>query len=190
MKKLFAILTCLLALNHVQLKAQPTDRPLNNFYVDPEKGNSLIYQYIFSDSLDNLNTIAKKIRRYFIKADCIADYTFDSVSSYVGHMKNIYIDYYGKNKCLYGDFVIDIKDGKYKLTIRNMVWRAPNANSNTTTVVYGLYGYGASGSTDTPLEQACLNKKGTKWESLAFNLLPDVNTELIKDFKLPVESKW
>jgi hypothetical protein len=187
MKKILAILFCITVFSQVQLKAQATDKPMNNFYVDPDKGNALIYQIVFSDTTDNLNVIAKKLRHYFAKSDFITDYTYDSVSAFVGHIKNIYINYYGKNKYLTGDFVIDIKDGKYKLVIRNMVWKSTTAQP----VAYGYYGYGATAAvSETTLDESCLNKKGTKWESFASGVLPDLDKQFIKDFKLPADTKW
>jgi hypothetical protein len=183
MKKILNLIACLILLSQVQVSAQTTtSKPLDNFYVDHAKNNALIYQIIYADSADNAAAIIKKLKTFLPTSNGVADFHFDSVATFTGHLKNVHIKYYGNNRELTGDFTLEVKNGKYRLVIRNMYWKSIDIVNFT------------NGERDLKaLDDQCISDDAKNWQTFAFTILPDLNNLLIDDFKIPdnpKDSSW
>ncbi len=170
MKKIFLTAFSIFLFGLSTIEAQPTDRPLHNFYVDKETA-TIFYQQFYNDSNVSAKVIAKSLDWLLLKKpDNISGLSLDSSSNVLrGHVKNVTTDYYGDNKELEGDFNIVVRNGKYRVYIHNLVW------SNKSDVETG---------NTSKLEEMNINSRGTEWETFAYNIFPDLDIALTKVFSL------
>lgn len=154
--------------------SQPSNKPLSNFSLPDPKGN-IQYQWVFKDSLDNISSITRKIGM-LMKLDTSEMTNIIMDSSYhlcAGKIQNMHIDFYGVNRLLSGSFTIEIKPGRYRLTIKDMMWKGPIAIITTD---------------QQTLEENCLNDKGDMWTTLAFRIFPQMDALFKSKFQIPVSA--
>jgi len=188
MKKLLYLLLAVNFIGLAGLKAQSTEQPLNNFYVDKDD-ITVKYQQVMEAPNMTAKTLALKIKGLLLKSDNIEKMELDTANNILtGHLKNIVPKYYqsSHSKELVADFTVEVKDGKYRVFIHDMYWQ-----SNVTGVPMGYYGMGYGGSGKERFEGMTINKKGTKWMDFAYDVLPDLNDIFTKKFSLSSsDSKW
>ncbi len=180
MKKLLGVLLLTGLIGASMLKAQPTDRPLHNFYVDKDD-ITIKYEQIFTATNMSAKVLAQKLRILLLKSDNVENLQLDTATNILlGHLKNIIPQYYqsSRSKELIADFTVEVKDGKYRVFIHDMYLE----NNGSTSAGYP-YMMG-SGPQKERLEEMSINSKGTKWKDFAYSVLPDLDNIFSKKFSL------
>jgi hypothetical protein len=131
MKKLLLVLFSLVGLS--SLVAQPTDRPMHNFYAKSDV-KSLEYQYIFESPQDSIKQLKQKLKILLSSSQSFSDINYDA-DYCTGTISKIFPSYYNNSKELKGSFKIDIKNGKYRLTITGMTLNGSVFNDDLANVV-------------------------------------------------------
>lgn len=160
MKKLLVVLFSVFSLS--SLIAQPTDRPLHNFYASSDV-KSLEYRYVFESPQDSGKQLKGKLKTLLASCQSFSDITYDE-SFCTGTISKIFPSYYNNSKELKGSFKIEIKNGKYRVTITGMTLNGSVFNDDLANVV--------------------LTNNYALWAPMAYNLLPDLNGMFIKLFTI------
>lgn len=164
MKKL--LISFIFSLGFSALIAQPTDRPLHNFYVNSDV-KSLEFQYIFDSPQDSIPALKKKLKALLTSSQSFSNITYDS-NFCMGNISRIFPSYYNSSKELKGNFKIDIKNGKYRVTVDAMTLNGSVFNDDLSDVV--------------------LTHNYAMWAAMAYNLLPDLNGTFLKLFTINPDS--
>lgn len=160
MKKLLVVLFSLFSVS--LLLAQSTDKPLHNFYANTDI-KSLEYRYVVESPQDSIKQLKQKLKMLLTSSQSFSEITYDE-NSCTGNISKIFPSYYSNSKELKGSFKIDIKNGKYRITITGMTLNGSVFNDDLANVV--------------------LSNNYAKWTQMADNLLPDLNGVFIKLFSI------
>jgi hypothetical protein len=142
--------------------SQPADRPFNNFSAKPGL-KSIEYQKVF-EVPDSIKSIKSKLKSLIQGSAIFSQVNYDS-NSCSGVIGKIYPSYYNNSKELRGAFKIEIKNGRYRLTISGMTLN------------------GSIFSDD--LEAVVMSSNYMEWNyGMAQNILPDLDDMLTRIFTI------
>ncbi|NNM95575.1 MAG: hypothetical protein HKL88_08985 [Bacteroidia bacterium] len=151
---------------------QTWDRPQNNFYAG--QGNKQIeYRKVFDDRQDSAAVIKKKIKALITSSPGIFTQVQYDSNICSGNLNKIYPAYYRSSKELTGTFKIEVKNGRYRVTITGM------------TLIGSIF--------NDDLGDVVMNDNGMEWNTaMVANLLPDLDDNLTKVFSLvpAASSNW
>lgn len=182
MKKSLFLLSFLTIIGVLGTTAQPTDKPLHNFYVD-QVDIAVKYQQIMNAGTTPAKTLDKKLKGTLLRSDNIEKLELDTANDILtGHLKNIVPKYYqnSHSKEIQADFTIEVKDGKYRVFIHDMYLQ----NNSTPTMGW----YGTATNSKERFEELTINKKGTEWKSFAYDVFPDLDDIFTKKFTISSSS--
>lgn len=140
--------------------AQPITRPMNNFIAD-QNSKTIEYQKVFDMPSDSAAAIKKKLKALISQSSNFTSVMYDSTSC-TGMLGKVYPSYFKGNKEMTGFFKIEVKNGRYRVTITQIVLKGSIFDDN--------------------LESIVANNNFTEWEAVSYDILPELDSLLTKVF--------